>query len=490
MEAVNPMMERHVDATPSRSTDLRRGALSAGFITLLVISAASPLSVVAGGFPIGMMLGNGAGTPALVILALGLLLLFAAGYTAMAMCVTSAGGFYAMIARAMGGRAGGASAMVAILGYMTLQFALYGLLGAVAASSLSAEFGLIVPWWACSLTAMLTVGWLGYRQIDFSAKLLAFFVVAEYAAVLFLDVLILNHGGAHGIDFKSFEPQTIASGNPFIGALFCFAAFIGFEATTIYSEEAKDPKRSIPIATYAALLVVGIFYSFSLWCMVLGVGSDKVVATITALSDPTNLLYVLSDTYSGPHLTMTLRAMFMVSIYAGLIAFHNSTARYFYAMGRECLLPEQLGWTHPIHKSPHVASVLQTVLCTVVITLFAVLRADPVLTQFAWLSNLATVCLIVLMIGTAISVVRFFRTDARGHGHMRVLVMPALACLGLCSVLCLAVWNFDVLTGASSQISWLLVGTVPVAAIIGWAMSHRLATLHPSRFANLGQDRN
>ncbi len=490
MEVMNATMEHHVDSVPSRSTDLRRGALSAGFITLLVISAASPLSVVAGGFPIGMMLGNGAGTPALVIVALCLLLIFAAGYTAMAMYVRSAGGFYAMIARALGGRAGGASAMVAILGYMTLQFGLYGLLGAITSASLKAEFGVLFPWWGCSLTALATVGCFGYRQIDFSAKLLAFFVVAEYAAVLFLDVLILKHGGAHGIDFKSFAPQTIASGNPFIGLLFCFAAFIGFEATTIYSEEAKDPKRSIPIATYAALLVVGIFYSFSLWCLVLGVGSDKVVDTITALSDPTNLLYMLSDAYAGPHLTMMLRGMFMVSIYAGLIAFHNSTARYFYSMGREGLLPEQLGWTHSAHKSPHVASVLQTVLCTVVITMFAVLGADPVLTQFAWLSNLATVCLLVLMIGTALAVILFFRGDSRGHGRTRILFLPALACMGLCAVLLLAVCNFDVLTGASSKISWVLVAMVPMAAAIGWAMASRLDRLNPRRFAKLGQDRN
>jgi hypothetical protein len=115
------------------STELRRGVLSAPFITLLVISAASPLSVVAGGFPLGMLLGNGAGTPALVIVALLLLLTFAAGYTAMATCVTSAGGFYAMVARGLGGTAGGAVAMVSLLCYAALQFGLYGLLGAVAA---------------------------------------------------------------------------------------------------------------------------------------------------------------------------------------------------------------------------------------------------------------------------------------------------------------------------------------------------------------------
>ena len=489
METLTPSMTPDHETHHPHATSLRRGTLGAGFITLLVISAASPLSVVAGGFPIGMLMGNGAGTPVLVLVALGLLLMFAAGYTAMATCVTSAGGFYAMVARGLGGRAGGAAAMVAVFGYVTLQFGLYGLLGAVAAETLQAQFALQVPWWACSFAAMLSVGCFGYRQIDFSAWVLVVFVVVEYLVVLALDVLILAKGGAHGVDLHSFSPQAFTSGNPFIGLLFCFAAFIGFEATTIYSEEAKDPKRSIPVATYAALLLVGAFYSFSLWCLVLGAGSDQVVATIAALADPTNLLYLLSDTYGGPGLTVLLRLMFIASIYAGLIAFHNASARYFYAMGREGLMPARLGWTHARHRSPHVASVLQTVLCVVAVGLFALLGADPVLTQFAWLSNLATLCLLLLMIGTAVAVVRFFRIDAHGHGLLRTCLMPVLACLGLLLVLLLAVANFHVLTGASRVISLALVATVPIAAVAGWLSAARLARRDPVRFAGLGQDR-
>jgi amino acid transporter len=43
-----------------------------------------------------------------------------------------------------------------------------------------------------------------------------------------------------------------------------------FEATTLYGEEARNPKRNIPIATYAALLRIGGFYSLSTWCLVVG----------------------------------------------------------------------------------------------------------------------------------------------------------------------------------------------------------------------------
>ena len=471
------------------STGLRRATLSAGFITLLVISAASPLSVVAGGFPIGIMLGNGAGTPALVILALVLLLIFAAGYTAMATCVTSAGGFYAMIARGLGGCAGGAASMVAVLGYLTLQFGLYGLLGAVVSESLAAQLDWHLPWWGVAFFFMFTVAWLGYRQIDFSARILAGFVVAEYLVVLTLDTLILSKGGAHGVDLRSFSPAVVTGGNPFIGILFCFAAFIGFEATTIYSEEAKDPRRSIPLATYSALILVGCFYSFSLWCLILGAGSEQVTEMVSALSDPTQFIYLLSDRFASPRLTMVLRFMFATSIYAGLIAFHNSTARYFYSMGREGLLWRSLGQTHPRFKSPHKGSLLQTVLCALVVGGFALAGADPVLTLFALLSNLATVCVLLLMICTAASVFVFFHRLRRGYGFGRVVLLPVLAILGLCFVLVLVVPNFHVLTGAGESLSYALLASVPVAALMGWVAARRLESRDISRFLNLGQDR-
>ena len=79
MEVTASTPEQRQESAGARSTQLHRSSLSAAFITLLVISAASPLSVVAGGFPIGILLGNGAGTPALVLIALGILLVFAAG---------------------------------------------------------------------------------------------------------------------------------------------------------------------------------------------------------------------------------------------------------------------------------------------------------------------------------------------------------------------------------------------------------------------------
>jgi len=471
----------------SSSTELKRGALGVGFIIFFVISAASPLSVIAGGFPIGIMLGNGAGTPALLLLALLVLLAFSAGYTAMSRHMTNAGGFYAFTSRGLGGLAGGAAGVLAMFAYNILQVGLYGMFGGVVSGTMASVFGLDLPWWTYSLLAMASVAILGYRKIDLSARVLSVVVIAEYLAILTLDFAILKTGGDSGINLDSFDRSHVFSGTPSIGLLFCFAAFIGFEATTIYGEEARNPHRTIPIATYSSVLLIGGFYALSVWSMIVGVGADKIVPTLQALQDPTTFIYGLSDHFVGPHLTRVIQLLFMVSIYAGLLAFHNAAARYFYAIGRDGLLHSRLGTTHRVHQSPHMGSVLQSLIAAVVVLIFAALDADPILQLFAWFSNLATLCVILLMALTSAAVFVYFRRHPELKlGLWRGRILPGFSCLALLAVLALAVIHFDVLTGASQLLSYGLCAVIPVALIVGVFLSVRLRKVSPERFAALG----
>ncbi len=461
--------------------------MGVGFIIFFVVSAASPLSVIAGGFPIGIMLGNGAGTPALLILALLVLLAFSAGYTAMSRHMTNAGGFYAFTSRGLGGLAGGAAGVLAMFAYNILQVGLYGMFGGVVSGTMASVFGLELPWWAYSLMAMASVAILGYRKIDLSARVLSVVVIAEYLAILILDFAILKTGGDSGINFDSFDRSHVFSGTPSIGLLFCFAAFIGFEATTIYGEEARDPHRTIPIATYSSVLLIGGFYALSVWAMVVGVGADKIVPTLQALQDPTTFIYGMSDHFVGPYLTQVIRILFMVSIYAGLLAFHNAAARYFYAIGRDGLLHRQLGTTHRVHQSPHMGSALQSLIAAVVVLIFAALDADPILQLFAWFSNLATLCVILLMALTSAAVVVYFqRHPELKLGVWRGRILPVFSCLALLVVLALAVIHFDVLTGASALLSYALCAIIPVALIVGVGLAIRLRRISPERFMALG----
>ncbi|MCX8507708.1 MAG: APC family permease, partial [Rhodobacteraceae bacterium] len=355
----------------STSNQLKKNSLGVGAITFLVVSAAAPLTAAGGGIPPSMLLGNGAGIAGSFLIVTLILLAFAVGYVAMSRHGKNAGAFYAFAAQGLGGRAGGAAAMIAILSYNAMQIGLMGLFGAVASGTF-AQWGIEWPWYVWTYLAIMLVAVLGYRQVDLSAKVLMVLVLAEFAIVVLLDASILVSGGASGLNLQPFAWSQITSGVPSIGILFCFAAFIGFEATTIYSEEAKDPSVTVPKATYMSVLAIGVFYTITAWLMVMGIGIEKLLPTIAGLPDPSAFLFVLGETYIGTTLTAIMGVLFMTSIFAAVLAFHNAVARYKFVAGREGILPDAVGVTHDRYKSPHVGSVVQTILALLVVTLFVV----------------------------------------------------------------------------------------------------------------------
>jgi amino acid transporter len=473
----------------SPANRLRKNSLGVGAVVFMVISAAAPLTAVAGGTPLGMLMGNGAGFAGAYLFVTLLLLLFSVGYVAMARHIGNAGAFYAYSARGLGGFAGGAAAMIAILSYNAMQIGVMGLFGA-ATAGLFADFGLVLPWWAWSFLGVALVGVLGYRRVDLSARILTVLVLAEYAVVLILNLVIIGAGGDSGLNLAPFSWSQMTSGAPAIAILFAFAAFIGFEATTIYAEEARQPEVTVPKATYISVLLIGIFYILSAWAMAMGAGADKLVATLQGLQDPTTFLFGLSDRYAGSLLTQAMSLLFVSSLFAGVLAFHNAVARYMYVAGRERLLPQAIGVTHPVYQSPHVASLVQTAIAAVVIGLFAILGLDPVLALFSWLTNVGTLGIIVLMAAASLSVVMFFRKRPDGGSAVQTTVLPAITFVAFVIIIYMIVVNFGSLSGASGFLGAFLPGLVLIAAILGVVTANALKTSDAKAFARLGENLN
>src|SRR5690606_35632222 len=129
---------------------------------------------------------------------------------------------------------------------------------------------------------------------------------------------------------------------PGIGVLLAFgvAAFMGFESGAIYSEEVVDPRRTVARATYIALIVIALFYAFSAWAVGVGVGPSSVVEESQAFGP--DLIFNWLGQHS-PMLPNFANLLFVTSLLAVLLAFHNAVARYFFALGRSTVLPKALG---------------------------------------------------------------------------------------------------------------------------------------------------
>jgi amino acid transporter len=221
--------------------------------------------------------------------------------------------------------------------------------------------------------------------------------------------------------------------------------------------------------------------------MAVGAGVDKLVPALQALQDPTTFLFGLSDRYAGTMLSHAMSILFVSSLFAGVLAFHNAVARYIYVSGREKLLPEAIGVTHSVHQSPHVASVLQSVLAAIVIGLFAILGLDPVLALFSWLTNVATLGVIVMMAVASLAVVMYFRANpSTQENALKTTILPGLAFIAFVVIIYLIVINFGGLSGASGFLGALLPGLVLIAAVVGLLLAGALKSRDPVAFENLG----
>jgi amino acid transporter len=474
---------------------LRRGTLGVLGISFFVISAAAPLTAMAGGAPVAMLLGNGSGVPAAYVIVALLLLVFSVGYTAMARHHTSTGAFYSYVARGLRQHTGGAAAWIALLGYNAMQIGLYGLFGSAAAGFMSDHLGLDVPWWVPVFVAMAIIGILGYRQVDLSVRVLSVLVMLEFLVVIVLDLAIAFKGGEGGkssLTLSPFSWSALTSGSLAVALLFNAASFIGFEATTIYSEEAKDPRRTVPRATYVAVITIGVFYTVTTWLMVNGQGPASLVDYLAGLKpDPTAFLFVLGDTYIGSTLTTVMSLLFVTSVFAALLAFHNAVARYLFALGREGLVAKQLGRTHAVHLSPHTGSMSQTALAFVVVLLFVVTGSDPVLALFTWLTQLGTLAILVLMALASFAALAFFRRHSDLEPNpLRSFVAPLVAGLALAAVAVYAASQFGLLIGdPTSPLKWALPALIVVAAVVGVVSAEALRRRSPELYAGMGRHR-
>jgi amino acid transporter len=457
-------------------TTLQKGRLGTIGIVFFVVAAAAPLVGMTGAVPVAIVLGNGAAAPG-AYLAVGItLLLFSVGYAAMSQRVTNAGAFFAYIGRGLGRHAGIASAFVSILAYVAVQLAVYGFFGAVMAGQVG-----VLPWWAWTLISWALVTVLSLLRVDIGARVLGVLMLLELTALVVTSVVILANGGPEGVDiWASFNPAAIIAGglagSAGIAFAFAFASFIGFEATAIYGEESRNPKKVVPRATYLAVIVITVLFALTAFAMVTGMGASRVVertaelSTIGAvpLAAPAEVLFSLATQYVGPWMATVMSILVLSSLFAGLLAFQNAASRYLFAMGRGGVLPARLGTVNG-RGAPAAASVVTSVITGIIIVAFAVFRLDPVLNLFYWFSGLSVVAIVLIEILVCIAIMVYFRRNRGEENVFQTSIAPILATVGLVLGEYLLMSRFGLLAGTVADGVDPTVNSWGLSAI-GWVL--------------------
>jgi amino acid transporter len=449
--------------TDEPAADRLTGRLGTAGVVFMVIAAAAPLTVIGGNMPLAMGLGNGAGAPVGFIIAAVVLLLFSIGFVTMTPHVREAGAFFSYVTEGLGKRAGMGIAVVALIAYTAIQVGIYGYIGWAVDDTVRFYGGPSAPWPLYSLLVLAIVAFLGYRHIDLSAKVLGVALVLEISIVLVLDAVILARGGHSGLNLDSFAPHVVTSGSIGIPVLFALTGFIGFEATAVFRDEARDPERTIPRATYLAVLIIGGFYALTCWAFVIANGSDQVKAVAQrTLAGKGNILLDTTATYLGAVGRDIVNVLLLTSLFACVLSFHNVIARYQYVLARKQLLPQRLGHVHPVHQAPSTSSVVQTATAAGLLAVLALAGVDPLVGVFGSMAGVATVGMVILMLTTSVAVVAFFirRPELVRGRHWQTRVAPVLGSLGLLASGWLVLTNFTLVTGGSAAVSAALA-TIP-----------------------------
>lgn len=458
-----------------------RKNLTTAKIVFLIISAAAPLGAVVGTVPLAFSTGNGPGLPAIYLFAGLTLLCFSVGYAAMGRQLVNVGGFYTYLAHGLGRTVAVVGGFVAVIAYNAMTIGVLGVFSYFAQTTAQSH-GLDLPWQVWMAAGILVTGVLGYRRVDLSARLVALLMLGEIAALLCLDLAILVDKGADALPAASFDPAIVLSGGIGVAMMYTFTSFIGFESAALYGEEARDPRRSVPLATYIAVTIIALFYALTSWLAVGGVGVNQVRAQATTqLGD---LFFGLSDRYLTSAVTSAIQILLCTSLFAAMLSLHNAVNRYVYAVGRERVLPKWLSAVHREHQSPHRASLAQTALTVAVTSAFAIGGIAPYPGLAASMLSIGTLGIVLVQGGAAVAVVAYFRNRPDRH-WWRTVLAPVLGAAGLITAVVLLVVNYSLLTGTEAPIvnnlPWLFV----IVAIGGAGYVRWLRSARPDRYRRL-----
>jgi amino acid transporter len=471
---------------PDNNQALKRETVGVAHIVFFVVAAAAPLTAVIGVSPAAFSLGNGAGVPGTFLLVGLLYVVFSAGFAAMNRYVSSAGGFYACVTHGLGKPAGLAGALVSLATYNAIDVAVYGLFGFFAGDMVRSAGGPQISWIAYATILSVTVYITGKRSISFSGAVLGACMMAEILILAALGIsILLSGGGPEGITAAPLAPHAIFSKGLGISLVFVVASFLGFEATAIFGEEARDPRRTVARATYVSVLLIAVFYAFVTWTITLYYGTADIVRTAT--DHATDLYLSAVNARLGVAAGIAMRALLITSVFACALSFHNTANRYLFALGREGVIWRKFSHTHPTHYSPYIAGRAQTMFVLGISALFWFAGADPYAVIFAWMSTFASIGILVLQIMVCLSVIVFFWRNPRDVGVYGRLVAPAASVLGLGLCLVLMVMNLSLLSGSESYLINALPIIVAGLLVTGFLVATWMRQAHPTIYANLGR---
>ena len=137
------------------------------------------------------------------------------------------------------------------------------------------------------------------------------------------------------------------------GAAIVFFAFIGFDAVSTAAQEAKNPKRDMPIGILGSLVVCTILYIL-FGHVLTGVANYQEFKTA---GKEASVAYAISTYMTGyGWLATAVTVAILAGFSSVILVMLMGQSRIFYTMSNDGLIPKAFGDLHPKYKTPYKAN--------------------------------------------------------------------------------------------------------------------------------------
>jgi len=325
--------------------------------------------------------------------------------------------------------------------------------------------GMVLIWWIATTPAR------GGTRLLLAAEAVTVILILIVIAIVFAKLLGHSGPGHLGVTSKIFS---LPSGTPlttvFLGVVFGFLSFAGFEAAATLGEETRKPNRDIPRAILGVAIFGGVYFFLVTAVEVMGFGTTT--KGVTAFINSTSLIGDLGTSYVSAWIGNLITVGAMVSAFSCALACTVGAARLVYAMSRDGMLPSRLSRVSDRHRTPvsAAAAVVVGVFVVIAFTWFA-LNGNP-FTLFEEAGTIGTLILLVVYILATIGMVRLVFFSGQTAVRRWEIVIPVVGVIVLGYTLFRNVWPLPTgiaWWGPSVAIAWLVIG-------IAWVVARPAAT--------------
>lgn len=274
---------------------------------------------------------------------------FIFSYTELTAAIPHAGGPFAYSRRAFGPTGGLIAGLATLIEFVFAPPAIALAIGAY----LNVQFPALDPKMAATGAYIVFMG-LNIAGVRIAAT---FELLVTILAVL--ELLVFMGVVSPGFSFSNFVLDGWAGSNEFSGAAVSgiFAAipfaiwfFLAIEGAAMAAEEAKEPRRTIPLAYISGILTL-LLLAFGVMIFAGGVGDWKALSSINDPL-PQAMKTVVGEQSGWLHMLVWIGLFGLVASFHGIILGYS---RQFFALARAGYLPQALAVLHPRFHTPHRA---------------------------------------------------------------------------------------------------------------------------------------